>query len=103
MIEKRVSELSSTKEIFDAEKGHYEEALAKSGYDHKLNYNPPKENSRRKNRQRKILWFNPPYSKNVKTKVAEEFLKLLDRHFPLRYRLRDLINRNNFKVSSSTI
>ena len=81
MIEKRISELSSTKEIFDDAKGHYEEALKKSGYNKTLEYKAQKTQGRRKNRQRNIIWFNPPFSKNVKTKVAQEFLKLIDKHF----------------------
>ena len=39
----------------------------------------------------------------MKTKVAEEFLKLLDRHFPLRHIFRKLCNINNVKVSYSTM
>ena len=35
----------------------------------------------KKVRQRKIIWFNPPYSVNVKTNIGKTFLKLLDKHF----------------------
>ena len=31
----------------------------------------------RKNRQRNIIWFNPPYSMNVQTNIGREFS---DRH-----------------------
>ena len=104
MIEKRVSEISSTREIFDSERKHYEDALSQSGHNTELKYTPPQGNSgRRKNRKRNIIWFNPPFSKNVKTKVAEEFLKLLDKHFPQRHKYRKLFNRNNVKVSYSTM
>jgi hypothetical protein len=30
----------------------------------------------------RLIWFNPPYSKNVKTNVAKNFLQLIDKHFP---------------------
>ena len=54
MIEKRVSDLSATKEIFDSAKGHYEEALRKSGFDTKLLFKPSEPNrAKRRNRQRK--------------------------------------------------
>ena len=32
--------------------------------------------------KRKIIWFNLPYSKKVKTNVGKVFLKSLKRHFP---------------------
>ena len=102
MIEKRISDLSATKEIFDEAKNYYEEALQKSGYDSKLNFAPTKQ-KRGKNRQRKKIYFNPPFSKNVKTKVAEEFLKLIDKHFHDRHKYQKLFNRNNLKVSYSTM
>ena len=104
MIERRISELSATKEIFDSSKGYYEDALKKSGYDSKLNYAPPQQNlGRRRNRKRNIIWYNPPFSKNVKTKIAEEFLKLIDKHFTKRHKFHKLFNRNNVKVSYSSM
>ena len=60
MIEKRISDLSATKEIFDNSKDYYEESLKKSGYDGRLTYTPHQPNmGRRRNRQRNIIWFNP--------------------------------------------
>ena len=53
----------------------------------------------RKNRKRPITWFNPPYSLNVATNVAQEFLKLIDIHFPPRNPLHSVINRTTVKVS----
>ena len=103
MIEKRISDLSATKEIFDNAKGYYEEALQKSGYDATLQFTTREPQGRRKNRQRNIIWYNPPFSKDVKTKVAEEFLKLIDRHFPQRHKYRKIFNRNNVKVSYSSM
>ncbi len=32
-----------------------------------------------RNRQRNIIWFNPPFSKNVKTNIAHNFLCLIDK------------------------
>ncbi len=39
-IEKRISDLSANEQIFNDAKGHYQEALKKSGYKHQLKYNP---------------------------------------------------------------
>ena len=52
------------------------------GYDYELNYDPPPPSKKGRNRKRKVLYFNPPFSRNVKTNVGELFLKLLKTHFP---------------------
>ena len=52
-------------------------------------------------RKLKIIWFNPPYSMNVKTNIAREFLQLLDKHFHANHHLHMVFNRNNVKVSYS--
>ena len=55
----------------------------------------------KRNCVRRITWFNPPYSKNVKTRVRQEFLKLTDNNFPVGSTLHKLFNRNMIKVSYS--
>ena len=63
-IEKRLSEISSSKEIFDNSKHLYEKALQESGFKEKLCYQQKdvnaNSNRNKKKRQRKIIWFNPP-------------------------------------------
>lgn len=54
-----------------------------------------------RNRQRNIIWFNPPFSKNVKTNIARNFLNLVDTHFPANHKLHKIFNRNTVKVSYS--
>ena len=49
MIQKRISDLSATKEIFDSSKMYYEEALQKSGYSVKLQFISPQNPGRRRN------------------------------------------------------
>jgi hypothetical protein len=55
----------------------------------------------RRNRQRKIIWFNPPFSKSVNTNIGWEFLSLIDKHFPLQHKLHKIFNRNTVKISYS--
>ena len=55
----------------------------------------------RKNRQRNIIWFNPPYSMNIQTNIGREFLNLVDKHFPKNHRYNKIFNKNNIKVSYS--
>ena len=50
---------------------------------------------------RNIIWFNPPFSKTVRTNVAQTFLQLIDKHFPPKNPLHKIFNRNNIKVSYS--
>ena len=54
----------------------------------------------RKARKQNIMWFNPPFSKNVKTNIDREFLCLLAKHFPPHRRLHEVCNKNNTKVRS---
>ena len=76
-------------------------ALNECGYRYTLHYEPPTTN-KRKNRQRNnILWYNPPFSKNVRTNIRHRFLALVDKHFPKDHKLRKIFNRNTIKISYS--
>ena len=79
---------SSNEKIFNGSIPIYQEALIKAGYNHKLTYqkhDQKKDNSQQCKRQ--IIWFNPPYSKNVTTKVGKFFLSLINKHFPPHHKL----------------
>ena len=97
-IEKRLSSISSSEAVFDQSKGHYQEALRKSGHNHELRYNP-QQRRRGRNRARKVIWYNPPFSKTVKTNIGRKFLQLLDAHFPENNRFHKIFNRSTVKVS----
>ena len=74
--------------------------MHKSEYTGGLQYiNTP--GSRKRKRERNILWFNPPYSEHVKTNIGHEFLRLLTKHFPPTHRLHKICNKNNVKVNYS--
>ena len=102
-INKRLSEISSDRQCFDNAKTVYQEALNKSGYNYNLSYNESRNEKQqsRKNRPRNILWYNPPFSKNVKTNVGKCFLSLIDQHFPKSHPLHKIFNRNTLKLSYS--
>ena len=102
-INKRLSEISSDRQCFDNSKAVYQEALNKSGYNYNLSYNESRNEKQqsRKNRPRNILWYNPPFSKNVKTNVGKCFLSLIDQHFPKSHPLQRIFNRNTLKLSYS--
>ena len=75
--------------------------LGHSNFSYKLEYTQHETQRPRRNRQRNVIWFNPPFSKNVKTNIACSFLHLVDTHFPSGHKLHKIFNRNTVKVSYS--
>ena len=70
-------------------------------YKTKLQYQQPKENQNKKKIKRNIIWFNPPYSKFVKTNIAGIFIKLISKHFPPNHKFIKIFNKNTIKLSYS--
>jgi hypothetical protein len=99
MINKRLSELSCNAQEFHKAKGPYEKAINNSGYQYKMEYERKVPTKRR--RRRKIIWFNPPFSKNVKTNIGRKFMLLIKNHFPPQHKLHKIFNFNNVKISYS--
>ena len=52
-------------------------------------------------RKRIVVWFNSPYSQNVKTQISKRFLGLVSKHFPPCSNLHKIFNRHTVKVSYS--
>ena len=102
-INKRLTRISSNKDIFEKAAPDYQEALKKSGYNFKLEYmpevNPSDTSVPKRKRSRKIIYFNPPYSNNVTTNVGKKFLQIMDKHFPVGNPLHKIFNRNSVKMS----
>ena len=53
------------------------------------------------NKVRNIIWHNPPFGKNVKTNIAKQFLRLLDKNVGRNDKYYKIFNRNNVKISYS--
>ena len=101
-INKRLNDISCDKTSFDNFKTDYEKALKESQLKHKLTHDPnnkPKQKTHQ--RKRNITWFNPPYSVALKTNLGKEFLKLIDKNFPINNPLSRIINRKTIKLSYS--
>ena len=61
-------------------------------------------NQRNRNqRNRNIIWYNPPFDLQVKTNIGKTFLQLLDRNFPPHHRLHKIINKSTVKISYSSM
>ena len=107
-IEKRISNISSSKEIFDISKLIYEKTLNERGFQHKLLYqenviNNIDDNQEKKKRKRNIIWYNPPYSMNVKTNIGKLFFRLLQKHFPKTHKFYKIFIKNCVKLSYSSM
>ena len=97
-IEQRINNNSCNKQVFENASEHYNNILKECGYKRMINFLPNKEKGNR-NRSRNIIWYNPPYSKNVDTNVGKIFLKLLKKHFGKNHRYHKIFNKNNVKIS----
>ena len=108
-MNKRIYKLSSCKKIFEENKSRYDDALKDSGFQGRLEYltpvdlnskvknnnggtrtlikvgeiinNSSHEKRRGKNRNRKVVWFNPPFCRLANINIGRYFLHLLDKHF----------------------
>ena len=115
-VNKRLSVISSDREMFMAAATPFQNALKEAGYDHILefdenavnddqnNENDDDENnnrSKKKRRNRNLTYFTPPFSMSVKTRIGKEFLKIVDSSFPPGNALHKRLNRHNIKISYS--
>lgn len=103
-INNRLSSISSTKAEFDRAKPLYQDALTASGYKHELKYtkpDPTQAGPQRTRKRREITWYNPPYSKNVRTNLGQKFIKLVRKHFTPGSPLYSVFNKNTLKLSYS--
>ena len=59
------------------------------------------EKRRGKNRNREVVWFNPPFCRLANINIRKYFLHLLDKHFNRDNPLSRIFNRNTVKISYS--
>ena len=52
-----------------------------------------------KNRKKRIVCFETPYTPNISTNISRELFSLLGKHFSETHQLHKLFNCNNVKVS----
>ena len=105
-ISRRLTDISNDEDVFIDATPIYSDALRKSGYRENVQYFDERKTDetkkkKKRNRPRNIIWFNPPFSKNVATNVGHRFLQLVAKHFPKGSSLNKIFNRNSVKVSYS--
>ena len=94
MISDRISKILSNQSIFKRASTVFNDALSINGYKSKLEFKKKtlSKNKNKKNRKSKTIWFNPPFSLNVRTDVAKRFLRIVSKNFPKSHRLHKLFN-----------
>ena len=50
-----------------------------------------------KKRKCNIIWFDPPYSKSVKTNIGRIFIKSISKYFPPNHKFVKMFNKNTIK------
>ena len=79
MIAKRISNRSKNKEEFEKVKEYYNEALKQSGYRDEIMYEEKNKPRKRRNRKRKVTWYNPPFCHSVRTNLSRKFINLVQK------------------------
>ena len=102
IVNNRLSSISCDKEEFDKIAGEYQKALNESGYSDKLEFKP-NEQKKKRNRKRKITWFNPPHNCAVKSNIGKQFLNIVEKHFPKSHtnKYKKIFNKDTLKLSYS--
>ena len=79
--------------------------MYKSGFKEDLKYTPSnmrfQEENNETTKRRKKIWFNPSYSRRVKTNIAKNFLHLLVKHLQANNKMHKKFIKNTAKVSYS--
>ena len=101
IIQTRITKLSCDVNQFNRAIPPYIAALKRSGYNDEISFDPTPTTISKRRRVRKIIWYNPPFNKDVKTNVGAKFFTLLDKHFPIKSKLHKIFNRNTVKLSYS--
>ena len=106
-INKRLTTISSNETVFKRAAPVYQEALQRRGYTYELKYQPStninkhqKAKEERK-RHRNLIWFNPPYNKQVSTSIGRQFLTQIETCFQPEKKLHKTSNKNTIKISYS--
>ena len=58
-----------------------------------------KQQNRSKDSEVYHIWFNPPYSKSVKTNIDKLYLCLISKPFPPTHKYRKIFNGNTIKIN----
>ena len=63
------------------------------------NWNYKADRNLSRNKNRKAIWFNPPYSFSAKINIGKVFLKLVKEHLPRLHKFNKIFYLNKIKIS----
>lgn len=100
MINKTIfSDFSYNKEESGKVKSSDKTGLKDSEHFSSMSFNNNHTQNFRKNRNRKVIWFNPQYSRNVRTIIGKLFIKLVRKYFPNNNKYHKVFNSNALTLS----
>ena len=100
-INRRLIKLSNNEESYNNVKTEYQRALTSANYKQNIKYD--KNLSLKTNkRKRNIIYFNPPFSLTVNSKIGKQFLNLINTSFDENHPYKKIFNRNTIKISYSS-
>ena len=98
-IKSKLSSLFSSEETFNDSVTPYQDVSDKAGYKHKFKYQVNiNKTKNKKERKRNIIWFNPPYSKNLKTNIEKNISKSYKETLSRHQKLDKLFNKITVKI-----
>ena len=101
-VNDRLNRISCDEQAFNQKRDEYQKALEDSEYKHKLSYKKAdKKDKSKRQRKRKIIWFNPPFNSNINEKIGKKFFQMLEQRFPEGHKFRKIFNKNTIKLSYS--
>ena len=100
-VENRLNSISCDKDCFDRSKAPYEKALKESGHNKGLTHKTNTDKPKKKRRNRRVIWYNPPFNLQVKTNIGQEFIRIIERNFPKQHPLHKHINKKTVKMGYS--
>ena len=105
-IESRLNAISSSEANFNNMKHRYQEALNEAGYKHTLKWHDkdvhqPENSSTKRKRKKSVIWYNPPFSRIIKTNIGKEYIRLIRKWFMSNPLLKSKFNTATMKVSYS--
>ena len=101
-VSTRITTNSCNEDIFRKSALFYDSILQDCGFNENIKYCPEESvSSRRGKNHSRNIWYNPPFTKNVRTNVGKHFLKLLKKHFGKNHKYYKIFHKNNITVSYS--
>ena len=78
--------LYTSENVLDNKKGMYQNALVKAGYVFQMHWLPDRgawigSNNQMKTRRKQIVWYNPPWSRQILTPIDRNFISLIRKWF----------------------